>query len=155
MASASSNSAVPVYRERVVSIQRQHGPPVCAFASGTKLLLPRFLGHYVAIGDEIAFPIPAPDALGPEVLVTKNAASRPSRYVYEARIGYVSQPKEDKRAQRFVSAEVSHGGLGIGAVFLPSEVLRDYFYHLSQAADSLAHPTLYEVLRISATASPY
>ena len=79
------------------------------FANQTKLLLSRFLAKSVAVGDEITFPIPAPDAVGPEILVTKNAASGPSRYLYQAPIGYVSQPKQDKRNQYFVSAEVQPG----------------------------------------------
>ena len=67
--------------------------------------------------------------------------------------GYVSQPKQDKRNQYFVSAEVHHGGLGISTVFLPCEVLREYFYRLP-AATRVDHPTLYEILRIPASASP-
>ena len=92
--------------------------------------------------------------MGPEILVTKNAASGPSRYIYQAPIGYVSQPKQDKRNQHFVSAEVQRGSLGIGTIFLPCEVLREYFYRLPRTADRVDHPTLYEVLRIPASASP-
>ena len=91
---------------------------------------------------------------GPEILVTKNAASGPSRYLYQVPIGYVSQPKQDKRNQHFVSAEVRRGSLGIGTIFLPCEVLREYFYRLPRTADRVDHPTLYEVLRIPASASP-
>ena len=100
-------------RESVVSIQRGSDPAACMFPNQTKLLLPRFLAANVAFGDEIMFPIPAPDAAGPEILVTKNTASGQSRYLYQAPIGYVSQPKQDKRNQHFVSAEVQRGSLGI------------------------------------------
>ena len=154
MALASFNPSIPVCRERVVSVQRQEDPAACVFANQTKLLLSRFLAKSVAVGDEITFPIPAPDAVGPEILVTKNAASGPSRYIYQAPIGYVSQPKQDKRNQYFVSAEVRRGSLGISTVFLPCEVLREYFYRLPRTADRVDHPTLYEVLRIPASASP-
>jgi hypothetical protein len=109
MALASFSPSIPVRRERVVSIQRQSDPAVCLFPNQTKLLLPRFLAANVALGDEITFPIPAPDAVGSEILITKNAASGPSRYIYQASIGYVSQPKQDKRNQHFVSAEVRRG----------------------------------------------
>ena len=154
MALASLNPSIPVCRERVVSVQRQDDPAACVFANQTKLLLPRFLAKSVAVGDEITYPIPAPDTVGPEILVNKNAASGPSRYLYQAPIGYVSQPKQDKRSQHFVSAEVQKGSLGIGTIFLPCEVLREYFYRLPRAADTDDHPTLYEVLRIPASASP-
>ena len=106
MALASFNPSIPVCRERVVSVQRQDDPAACVFANQTKLLLSRLLAKSVAVGDEITFPIPAPDAVGSEILVTKNAAPGPGRYIYQAPIGYVSQPKQDKRNQYYVSAEV-------------------------------------------------
>jgi len=154
MALAPSSPSIPVYRERVVSIERGSDPAACMFANQTKLLLSRSLVPYVALGDEIAFPIPAPDAVGPEILITKNAASGTSRYIYKAPIGYVSQPKPDKRHQHFVSAEVHRGSLGINTVFLPCEVLREYFYRLPHTTERVDHPTLYEVLRIPASVSP-
>src|ERR1035437_7862452 len=154
MALASFSPSIPVCRERVVSVQRQEEPAACVFANQTKLLLPRFLAKSVAVGDEITFPIPAPDTVGPEILVTKNAASGLGRCIYQAPIGYVSQPKLDKRNQHFVSAEVQRGGLGVATVFLPCEVLREHFYRLPHTSDRVDHPTLYEVLRIPASASP-
>src|SRR5208283_995799 len=114
MALPTFNPSTPVCRERVVSIPRQEGAAVYVFVNQTKLLLPRFLAKSVAVGDEITFPIPAPDAVGPEILVTKNAASGPSRYIYQVPIAYVSQPKRDKRNHHYVSAEVRRGSLGMG-----------------------------------------
>ncbi|MGO9517794.1 MAG: hypothetical protein ACLPND_12175 [Candidatus Korobacteraceae bacterium] len=154
MALAPSSPSIPVYRERVVSIQRQSETAACLFPNQTKLLLSRSLVPYVAISDEITFPIPAPEAAGLEILVTKKAASGSNRYIYQVPIGYGSQPKQDKRNQSFVSAEVHQGGLGIGTIFLPCEVLREYFYRLPRTTDRIDHPTLYEVLRIPASASP-
>src|SRR5208337_3492467 len=153
MALASFNPSVPVCRDRVVSLQLQEAAAFCEFANQTKLLLSRFLAKSVAVGDEITFPIPAPDAVGSEILVTKNATPGPSRYIYQAPIGYVSHPRQDKRNQHFVSAEVHGESLGIRAVSLPCEVLREYFYRLPRTADSVDHPSLYEVLRIPASAS--
>src|ERR1035437_692918 len=92
MALASFSPSIPVCGERVVAVQRQQGPAACVLANHAKLLLSRILASYIAPGDEITFPIPAPDAVGPEILVTKNAASGSSRYIYQAPIGYVSQP---------------------------------------------------------------
>src|SRR5271167_4838293 len=149
MALASFNPSLPVCRERVVSVPLQEEPAACVFANQTKFLVSRFLAKFVAVGDEITFPIPAPDAVGPEILVTKNATPGPGRYIYQAPIGYVSQPKQDKRNQHYVSAEVQRGSLGMGTVFLPCEVLRQYFYRLPLTADSVDHPALYEILRIA------
>src|SRR5271157_2745054 len=155
MACASFNPSIPVCRERVVSVQLQEELAACVFANQTKLLLSRLLAKSVAVGDEITFPIPAPDSVGSEILVTKNATPGPSRYIYHAPIGYVSRPKQDKRNEYFVSAEVRGGSLGISTVFLPCEVLREYFYRVTPTtANGVDHPTLYESLRIPASASP-
>ena len=154
MVSKSVSRPVPVCRERVVNVQRDEGSPVCGLANQTKLLLPRLLAANVTIGDEITFPIPSVDAAGAEIYVTKNGSSGENRFLYQAPIGYVSQPRQDKRNQHFVSAEVHRGSLGIDTIFLPCDVLREYFYCLQHGADRADHPTLYEVLRIPATASP-
>src|SRR5271166_5140291 len=154
MASTSSISTIAICRERVTKVELREDGVVCVFANQTRLLLSRFLGSRVAVGDEIAFPVPEGDAVGTEILITRNAAARPNRYLYHVPIGYVSQPRLDKRNQHFVSAEVQRGSLGISTIFLPCEVLSEYFYRLPRAADRIDHPTLYEVLRIPTSASP-
>src|ERR1035441_1770054 len=148
--SSTSSSSTPICCERVVSVQRQETPAICVFANRTKLLVSRFLASYVAIGDDIAFPVSTGDAVRTEILITKNGGSGPKRYLYHVPIGYVSQPKQDKRDQHFVSAEVHRGGLGISMVFLPCEILRDYFYRLPHSDDRVDRQTLYEILRIPA-----
>ena len=152
--SSTSSSSTPICCERVVSVQRQETPAICVFANQTKLLVSRFIGSHVAIGDDIAFPVSMADAVRTEILITKNGGSGPKHYLYHVPIGYVSQPKQDKRNQYFVSAEVHCGGLGISTVFLPCEILRDYFYCLPHTDDKIDHQTLYEILRIPASASP-
>jgi hypothetical protein len=151
--SSISTSTVVRY-ERVVSVQRQNEPAICTFANENKLLVSRFLASYVAIGDEIAFPIFTGDTVRTEILITKNGGSGPKRYLYHVPIGHVSHPKRDKRNQYFVSAEVHHGGCGMSTVFLPCQVLRDYFYGLPDADHRADHPSLYEILQIPASASP-
>src|ERR1039457_3664757 len=149
-----ATSPIPICRERVVSIQQQEGPAGFVLANRAKILLRPFLAGYIGVGDEIAFPVPAGDTIRAEILITKNSGSGPNRYLYQAPIGYVTQPKQDKRNQHFVSAEVQRGSLGIDRIFLPCEILREYFYCLPRTADRIDHPTLYEVLRIPARASP-
>ena len=148
-----SSSSVPSCCERVVSVERQEKAAICEFANLTKLLVSRFIGSYVAVGDNITFPVPTGDAVGSEILITKNVGASRNRYLYQVPIAYVSQPKQDKRNQYFVSAEVNHGELGISTVFLPCEVLCEYFYRLPCTADRIYYPNLYEVLRIPASAS--
>src|SRR5271157_4978559 len=152
--SMAATPPIPICRERVVSINPQDDPAGFVLANQAKILLRPFLTSYIGIGDEIAFPVPARDTTRAEILITKNSGSGPSRYLYHVPIGYVSQPRPDKRNQHYVSAEVQRGSFGIGKIFLPCDVLREYFYRLPRAADRVDHPTLYEVLRIPASASP-
>ncbi len=123
-------------------------------ANQGKLVLSRFLATYVAIGDEITFPIPTGEAIGAEIFITKQTPSGTIPSLYQAQIGYVTQPKPDKRNRLFVSAEVRQGTLGISSVFLPCDVLCDYFYRLPQRDDQAERATFYDLLRIPMSASP-
>jgi hypothetical protein len=113
------------------------------------------LALHLGAGDEIAFPIPTGDEIGGEVYVTSSAVS-PRRHhdIYQAQIGYVTQPKLDKRSQHFVSAEVRQSGLGISTIFVPCGALREYFYRLPGAIGDAVQTSYYELLRIPAGASP-
>jgi len=154
MVLASSAPSIPACRERVVSVHREHYPPACVLANRTNLRVSGMLASYVAIGDEITFPIPTGAATGAEIYITKGPpSSGPTRCLYQAPIGYVTQPKLDKRNQHFVSAEVQQKALSISAVLLPCATLRDYFYRLRGAGKD-AQPNFYETLRIPTNASP-
>jgi hypothetical protein len=142
-------------RERVISVDRQTNPPVCVLTNRTSIRVSKLLALHTAIGDEIAFPVPTGDEIGGEVYVTRDAISAGRHHdVYQTPIGYVTQPKQDKRGQHFVAAEVRQRGLGISAIFLACTTLRDYFYLLGGAGDNGAQQNYYEKLRIPATASP-
>jgi hypothetical protein len=104
------------------------------------------------MGDEIAFGVPTEGKGGTEILITKHAVSGRNHCLYQAPIGYVTQPRPDKRNEHFVSAEVLDGALGISKIFLPCKALREYFYGLSHSGDSADRPTLYQILRISPNA---
>jgi len=111
------------------------------------------LAAHIATGDEITFSIATGHQISGEVYITKAASSFRRSDIYQVPIGHVTHPRADKRAKHFVSAQVRERGLGISAVFLPCEVLRDYFYRLRPAAGQNYHPNFYEALRIPATAS--
>ena len=87
-------------------------------------------------------------------MVAKNSLTGPGRDVYQAPIGYVTQPKRDKRDQFFVAAQVQPGNLGISSIFLPCNALREYFYRIPEREVLAAQQTLYEVLQVPCTASP-
>jgi hypothetical protein len=154
MAFAGSSPPIPIYRQRVVRIEWLADSATCVLANQTKMLLPRLLAGHLAVGDEIAFAAPAGEALGAELLIAKHGSAGPSPCLYLVRIGHVSQPKTDKRNRFFVSAELPQAGLGISSIFLACELLRAYFYRLPPAGENADAPSLYEILRIAATASP-
>jgi len=129
------------------------GTAECALNKGAPVLVPAFLAGFLGSGDEIQVPLGSNQA-GTEIHVRKNAASRLIRELYEAPIGYVTRPKEGKRKELFVAAEVRASGLGIRAIHLPCHVLRDYFYVSDRQREWRNQPTLYDVVRIPQSASP-
>ena len=76
-----------------------------------------------------------------------------SRDLYQAPISYAAQPKADKRERLYVRAEVSKGRLGISSIHLPCEVIRDYFYVSTRRQRWERQTSLYDILRITSTAS--
>jgi hypothetical protein len=155
MAAAPSIPPATTCRGSVARIERQANHAACILANGSRTLVSSFLAAHLSVGDELLFPLPVNQSnAGTELLITKNALTGTQRDVYQAAIGYVSQPKQDKRNQQFVSAEVRGGGLGISNIFLPCATLREYFYRIPEAHEGPAHHTLYETLRVPATASP-
>ena len=154
MASASFSQPATTLCERVASVEKRCNPAFCLLVNRSKILLSRLLASQITVGDEIAFRIPTGDTPAPEICITKAYSSGTDRCLYQAPVGYVTQPKLDKRQQHFVSAQVEHGNLGISAIFLPCEALRDYFYRLPQADAQAKRPSLYEILGVSSRAAP-
>jgi hypothetical protein len=80
------------------------------------------------VGDELLFPLDlAGVGASTEIYIRHNPEGK-ERDIFQAEIGYVSQPKKDRRDNLFVSPEVPGSRLGISAINLRCEVLRDYFY---------------------------
>lgn len=154
MAAVPTSPTCHVCRECVASLQRKADDAECLLANGSKLRISRFLAAHVSSGDEIAFPLFTSSVnRGTELYIVKNSHSGAGRDLYEVPIGYVTQPQKNKRNQLFVSAEVREGSLGLSSVFLRCEVLRDYFYRIPRGEGASDQRTLYEVLRVPATAS--
>jgi hypothetical protein len=147
-----TRASVPVC-ERIASVARDNDDAVCVLANRSRIRLPSFLASYLATGDEIAFPVPIGDSSGTEIFVNKSVAWALWPNLYLAPVLCVTQPRADKRGQKFVAAEVAGGGLGLRSVYLPCAAVRDYFYR-PPAATPEKHPGLYELLRVAPTASP-
>src|SRR5215813_4182001 len=126
--SAQPASIESVHHGSITSVRPTNtGTAECALSKGAPIRVPAFLAAYLGSGDEIQVPLGS-NQVGTEIHVRKNAASRRIRELYQAPIGYVTQPKEDKRKQLFVTAEVLGSRLGTRAIQLPCHVLRNYFY---------------------------
>ena len=90
------------------------------------IMVPRVPATFLRSGDEIRVgSLNTPVA---EFLATQNSIRRKARQICFGHIGYVTQPKADKRDEYFVRAEVPESSLGIRALHLPNAVVRDYFY---------------------------
>ncbi len=128
------------------------GPSVRCATDGDDILVPRVPASHLRPGDDVcvgAFSSPVH-----EYLATQNGLRRRTRHLYFGRIGYVAQPKTDKRGEYFVRAEVLESAVGIRALHLPNDAVRDYFYFFTPTPPGKTQPTLYELLRTRPTATP-
>jgi hypothetical protein len=152
-----SIQAVPIeaiHRGCITQVRpTSNGAAECVLKQGSPVIVPAFLAAYLGFGDEIEIPL-TPDQAGIEIHVRKNASSRRLRELYQARIGPVTKPKEDKRRELFVAAEIIGSRLGIGSVHLPCRVVRNYFYIADRQMEWQKQPTLYDVIRAPQHASP-
>jgi hypothetical protein len=146
MATMTPLSIETVYGGTVVLATPQGDRVVCQLSQGGPLIVSTVLGRYLAAGDEIAAPFGGTESTGTEVYVRKEASARPLRDLYQCTIGYVTQPKEDKRKELFVMTDVQGGRLGITAVHMPCSVVRDYFYVADRRSDCGQQHSLYDVV---------
>jgi hypothetical protein len=148
-------TASSVRHARVVQIKPEGEKTACLLSHGSPVLVSNVLAAHVRPGDEIRFPLSLEsNGAGTEVYIGKPISSARNRDVYQAPIGYAAQPKNDKREQSYVRAEVPQGRLGISALHFPGDVLRDHFYVAVRGLSWEKQKTLYEILRAPASASP-
>ncbi len=142
----------PVVCQRVTRLQSDDSEIRCLFQDGNSLRLSRFLASSISPADQIEFD---PTAVDParELRLLQSSGRRPSE-LYFASIGYVTQPKTDKRNNYFVRAEIAGPRLGVKQIYLPSRAVRDYFYFANRRCPGCEDQTLFELLRTPASASP-
>jgi len=149
-------SVIPrtILHREASAVKREDEKTVCHFNGGGTILVSNVLGSLIRPGDEINFPLPT-DSPGPgtEIYIHKTLFSRRSRDLYHAPISYAAQPKADKRERLYIRAEVPAGRLGISRIHLPCDVIRDYFYVATRQQSWERQTSLYDVLRITPTAS--
>jgi hypothetical protein len=142
-------------RQRKVAKTVSKGEKVeCVFSDGSSILLSPFLASFIRFGDEIRFPLAIGSASADTEIYIRNGRSQSGRHdIYQAPIGYAAQPRKDKRGNLFVSVQVLNPHLGISAIHLRCETLRDYFYASNRRRTWDQQTTFYELLRASPHAS--
>ncbi len=144
-----------VCQRRVARIANVGEKVQCVFSDGNSVLLSSFLASFIVPGDEVCFPLALGSAnAGTEICIRNARSQQGRRDIYQASIGYAAQPKKDKRGNLFVAAQVLSQHLGISAIHMRCEMLRDYFYASNRRRAWNQQPTLYELLRSNPMASP-
>lgn len=138
--------------KRVVRLQADGSNVRCLFSDGVSQPLSRFVAGFIRPGDQLEFD-PAATHFGTELRVIQTGDRRRSEF-YVAAIGYVTQPKADKRNDYFVRAEIAESRLGIKRIHLPASVVRDYFYFSNRRHPGSQNETLFDLLKTTPAASP-
>lgn len=117
------------------------------------MLVSKRIGNCVVTCDTLEFPLPDERRGGePEILVRKGSGPK-GRDVYQAPIGYVTRPKEDKRGQFFSLAAVRDNAFGILTVRLNCDAICHYFYVARVSRRGHDQPNFYEALKANQSAS--
>lgn len=127
----------------------------CFFSDGTHIVVSNLLGSFIYAGDELHFPVDLQTAdASTQIYIRDSNIQQRRDDAFQSGIGYATQPKRDKRGDLFVSAEVNGGGIGIRAIHLPCEVLKDHFYVGNRRRVWERQPSFYALLKVSANATP-
>jgi hypothetical protein len=151
---ATSVIAKVILRRVVSEAKREREKTLCHLNDSATIFLSNSLGAHIRPGDEINFPLPTESAeAGTEIYVRKASSSGGGRDLYHAPISCAAQPKADKRERLYIRAEVAAGRLGISCIHLPCDVIRDHFYVATRRRPWERQTSLYDLLRITPTAS--
>src|SRR3990172_9520528 len=142
----------PVLSQRVAQLRPDGSAVQCVLSDERSLTLSRFLASFIRLSDQLEFDPTATDPMR-ELRIVQSTTRRP-RELYFVPIGYVTQPRPDKRDEYFVRAEVTDSRLGIKHVYLPNQAVRDYFYFGNRRRSGCEEQTLYDLLRVAPTATP-
>jgi|SRR5579875_926782 len=142
-----------VHRETVVEVKTNGRAAECILDGGRSVLVSGLLRGSISPGDAIEFLLPSEGCdIGTEILIRKAPNSR-VRAAYLAPISYVTKPKEDRRGQLYLLAEVRGSAVGISAVRLSCDLIRDYFYVTRSSRRGHEQSNFYQILKTTPTAS--
>jgi hypothetical protein len=151
---ASGAEALGVCRRLVLRTNPRGAKAECVFTDGTSIVLSSFLASFIHSGDEVRFPLALEAAAVKTEIHIRNKMRIPGgQEVFQAEIGYAMQPRKDKRGNLYVLARVTSPSLGVSAVHLRCETLRDYFYAGRRNCAFDRQPSFYELLWSTPSAS--
>src|ERR1051325_3264637 len=103
---AAPAGSIEPHAGRVLRIRgiRPEGALTRCTSDAGDVMVPRVPGTYLRSGDDIR--VGSLDSPTNEYLATQNSLRQKARQLYFGHIGYVTQPKTDKRDEYFVRAEV-------------------------------------------------
>ena len=140
---------------KVVRTNPKGAKTECLFADGSSILVSNFVASFIRAGDELLFPLKhEATAVRTQIYIRKTHPEERRWDVFQAEIGYATQPRKDKRNNVFVSAATSDSQLGISSISLRCEALRDYFYVGNRRRAWDRQPSFYELLRVNPQVSP-
>src|SRR5579864_3989630 len=148
--------SLPNVREaKVVKVNPNGVNTECVFIDGTSILVSNFVASFICSGDELLFPLGLQAADTYTQIYIRNTNAGDQRWdVLQVHIGYATQPRKDRRDNLFVFAEVPDPQLGISAISLRCEALRDYFYVGNRRLGWERQSSFYDLLRVNPKASP-
>lgn len=139
-----------VCQRKVVKTNPTGAKTECLFADRTSILVSNFLASFIRAGDELLFLLGhEAAAAGTQIYIRKTHPEERRWDIFQSEIGCATQPRKDKRNNLFVSAEVHDAQLGISAISLRCEALRDYFYVGNRRRGWDRQPSFYELLRVN------
>lgn len=145
----------PKIAQRVVSktIPKGRGTG-CVFVDGTSIVVSNLLAAFVRSQDELVFPLDVQtDGSSTQICLHPNGSGQRSD-ILQTEIGYVSRPSEDGKGNVFVKAEVLRSALGISAIYIPCEAVRDYFFVADRHRNWNQQKSLHELLHVDPKAPP-
>jgi hypothetical protein len=151
--SAAAHAVEAIHRGRIADVIPQGETALCHLEKAAPVIVTSFLAQYIHRGDEIALPLGG-ETSRTEIHIIAAPKSGNYREFYQAAVGYVTQPREDKRKVLFVTGQITASGLGFAAVHLPCHAIRDHFYVVNRHHPFDEQPTLYDALRIPGDAKP-
>ncbi len=146
-------AAPMIHSGRIVAIIPQDGVAECRLAQGAPIIVSAFLANFLNPRDEIQVPL-GESVTGTEIHITRERHSHGTRELYQAPIGYVTKPREDKRRELYALAGVRESRLGISGISIPCSAVREYFYVADRRRPWGKQLTFYETVGIPPTANP-